>query len=380
MQLCSMTAPPVHVNGTAIHQRAAWALWGASILVFLLYAFYTIYDGHNKRADPPSSVAMIACNGADCSGSDYNAPQVLLCPSSATGGPFYPKFHEFTMPPPPSNLSKGGGGAPSPPTKGGGGAKGRRLQRGGPPGAEKVKGANDLLGSDGALTEAGLSLLKLPYCVITLRDDTEFPCELKEVTAGKGIKRKCLVVQSDYIGICEQPEREPGQKPGDVEEKSCDSDASREWVSISVRFMFEILRAPPIFAKEFKAFMFEHPHQIKLMDQGLANTFGVPFDSYTTLTLQRLVHYVLRVGPRAEDPGEQISYSAMGASSAIGYFPEFTGNRGKNYTIALELVKNPAVTQQVRRANRPACMLVRSTSSVCSPSVQICAKYVAPVH
>jgi hypothetical protein len=54
----------------------------------------------------------------------------------------------------------------------------------------------------------------------------------------------------------------------EVDYVGCDGDTSLTWTSVSVRFRFEVKSAPPMYAKEFKAFLFDHPEQIKKMDEG----------------------------------------------------------------------------------------------------------------
>ena len=62
---------------------------------------------------------------------------------------------------------------------------------------------------------------------------------------------------------CNGRPREPGETPEDVIPDACDGDTSATWTSVEVRFMFEILAAPPLYAKEFKAFMFDVPEEVK---------------------------------------------------------------------------------------------------------------------
>ena len=63
--------------------------------------------------------------------------------------------------------------------------------------------------------------------------------------------------------------------------------------------------------------------------------------------LQRLVHNKLRVGSRGEEAAQSIAYAGVSSASPIGYFPDFTGDRGMNHTVAFEVKKNPEVSQEV---------------------------------
>lgn len=239
-----------------------------------------------------------------------------------------------------SGNSTSGGSGPG----GGGPPSGRRLQ--GP--AKSQVPSDVMMGSDGKLPDAALELLSMPYCKITLKDDTEFPCTLQEkyVGPGGGAQKLCLKVDSPYIGMCTKAAREAGEKVEDVKTEACDGDYSLTWDKVEVRFKFEVKMAPPIYAQEFKAFLFEQPEDIKSMDQGNAMTFGMPFDQYTTLVAQRVVHNVLRVGARADEPDQRVFYTGVQSSSPIGNFPQFQ-RPDQNYSIAIEIKKNPAVTQQV---------------------------------
>jgi hypothetical protein len=52
----SMGVGPNHVVGAASwHAQAAWGLWLASMLMFLIYAFTTISSAIDMRDDPPHS-------------------------------------------------------------------------------------------------------------------------------------------------------------------------------------------------------------------------------------------------------------------------------------------------------------------------------------
>jgi hypothetical protein len=227
---------------------------------------------------------------------------MIFCPSSATGGPFEPIYHAYEPERPSTAVgggsggetaggggggTAGGGGASGPGsgTGGGTGGGGGRRQLQGPSRTGRPS-ADDLAGADGRLSDAGLDLLRLPFCKVTLRDDTEFDCELREVEVGPPRKRmKCIEVQSSYIGSCSEGE------------ETCDGDASFAWVSVEVRFMFELARAPPIFAKEFKAFFYGKKEEIRAMNDGTAMTFGVPFDSYRCASLH-LSRHALRLSRR----------------------------------------------------------------------------------
>jgi hypothetical protein len=254
-----MGAPPKHVSGSKTIAQAAWIFWGICLLLFVVYASITIGDAYDRRQDPPTTFTLNT--------DDYNAPQIIFCPSDATGGAFTPEFHDYTpekphKPPSPSP-------SPSPSNSSSNSSSGRRRQLQAKPSITKKPSAGNLLGEDGALSDAGLELLRLPFCSITLSDDTEFPCDLKERTVGPPSNRKkCLEISSPYIGVCTAPPLLPGEKPRDLVMPPCQGDDSRTWASITVRFMFELVRAPPLFAKEFKAFVYEAPGQIKAMDQG----------------------------------------------------------------------------------------------------------------
>eukprot|EP01051_Picozoa_sp_SAG22_P029878 SAG22_NODE_11296_length_491_cov_1.923469_1_plen_86_part_10 len=68
------------------------------------------------------------------------------------------------------------------------------------------------MGDDGQLTDAGMDMLRLPYCVINLADETSFECELATVQLGPPRRRKtCLRLESEYIGACPIRPRIPGE-------------------------------------------------------------------------------------------------------------------------------------------------------------------------
>jgi hypothetical protein len=62
-----MGVGPNHVVGAASwHAQAAWGLWLASMLMFLIYAFTTISSAIDMRDDPPTTFSLET--------TDYNTP------------------------------------------------------------------------------------------------------------------------------------------------------------------------------------------------------------------------------------------------------------------------------------------------------------------
>jgi hypothetical protein len=273
----AMTFGPQHVRGQTLVAKIAWVYWAIMLLLFMLYAGWTVFQAIEQRASPPST--------QDIGNTDYNTPRMLFCPSAATGGAFVPEFHKFdgsksglgTKPPPNPGMSSK---PPAPAPTGSTGASpaagsqnvsspgsgkpamGRRQLQPGfgkPPGAKSKPTAANLKNKDGTLSDAALSLLSMPYCAITLEDNSEFPCTLTEVKRlvedKAGWPKMCLELNSEYIGACRRPQRDPGQDPDEVVPEQCAGSDSQTWQSVEVRFMFEVLYAPPIFAKEFQAFL-----------------------------------------------------------------------------------------------------------------------------
>ena len=194
---------------------------------------------------------------------------MIFCPSvGAAGGPFTPRYHDF---------------APRP--------------------------------------GAGVQL-RLPYCAVNMADGTSFECELQQLRLGPPSWRKtCLRVISEFVGACAIRARDVGESPDDVIPLACNGDRSKTRLSVDVRFMFEVVAAPPVYSKEFEVFMLDVPEQVEKINSESGMAFGMPFDSYTTLVLQQQVHHVLRVGPREDQPDSVITYVGTTSAASIGFFP-----------------------------------------------------------
>eukprot|EP01052_Picozoa_sp_SAG31_P060808 SAG31_NODE_19945_length_588_cov_0.619632_1_plen_65_part_10 len=65
--------------------------------------------------------------------------------------------------------------------------------------------------------------------------------------------------------------------------------------------------------------MFDVPEQVKKINDESGMTFGLPFDTYTTLMLQQQLHHVLRVGPREDQPDTVVAYVGSTSSAPIGF-------------------------------------------------------------
>ena len=135
---------------------------------------------------------------------------------------------------------------------------------------------------------------------------------------------------SKYIGKCETPNPKAGEKPRDMKPAKCDGRFSKTWTSIDVRFMFRVTRGPPLYSKEFQAFLYESTDEkskdrsknpIIRMDRGEAMTFGAAWDKFTTLVVEKQTHNLLRVGPRADKKAQTVSFAGTSSAADIGYFP-----------------------------------------------------------